>query len=133
VTRWIAAYIAAGLVFAGLDALWLAVLAVQMYQDSFGDMLLDTPNMTAAVIFYVLYLVGIVFFVVKPALATGSWKTVLVHGLLFGLVAYATYDLTNLATLKGFPANVVLPDLAWGMFVTTAAGFAGWAAGRRFS
>jgi hypothetical protein len=52
-TRWIAAYIAAGLVFAGLDALWLAVLAVQMYQDSFGDMLLDTPNMTAAVIFYV--------------------------------------------------------------------------------
>ena len=71
--------------------------------------------------------------VVKPALATGSWKTVLVHGLLFGLVAYATYDLTNLATLKGFPANVVLPDLAWGMFVTTAAGFAGWAAGRRFN
>ncbi len=132
-TRWIAAYIAAGLVFAGLDALWLAVLAVQMYQDSFGDMLLETPNMTAAVVFYALYLLGIVFFVVKPALASGSWKTALVHGLLFGLIAYATYDLTNLATLKGFPANVVLPDLAWGMFVTTVAGFAGWAAGRRFS
>ncbi|MDP2258891.1 MAG: DUF2177 family protein [Caulobacter sp.] len=132
-TRWIAAYIAAGLVFAGLDALWLAVLAVQMYQDSFGDMLLETPNMTAAVVFYALYLQGIVFFVVKPALASGSWKTALVHGLLFGLIAYATYDLTNLATLKGFPANVVLPDLAWGMFVTTVAGFAGWAAGRRFS
>ena len=132
-TRWIVAYIAAGLVFAGLDALWLAVLAVEMYQASFGDMLLETPNMTAAVIFYSLYLLGVVFFVVKPGLASGSWKTVLVHGLLFGLIAYATYDLTNLATLKGFPANVVLPDLAWGMFVTTAAGFAGWAAASRFS
>ncbi len=131
--RWIAAYTAAGLVFAGLDALWLAVLAVEMYQASFGDMLLETPNMTAAVIFYGLYLLGIVFFVVKPGLTSGSWKTVLVHGLLFGLIAYATYDLTNLATLKGFPANVVLPDLAWGMFVTTVAGFAGWVAGRRFS
>ncbi len=132
-TSWIAAYISAGLVFAGLDALWLSVIARRLYQDSFGAMLLEKPNMTAAVIFYGLYLLGVVFFVVKPGLESGSWKTVLIHGLLFGLIAYATYDLTNLATLKGFPANVVLPDLAWGMFVTTAAGFAGWAAASRFS
>lgn len=132
-TQWIAAYISAAVVFAGLDALWLGVLARKLYSEAYGTMLLEKPNMTAAVVFYALYLVGIVFFVVKPGLASGSWKTALVHGLLFGLVAYATYDLTNLATLKGFPARVVVPDIAWGMVVTAAAGLAGWAAASRFS
>lgn len=129
--QWIAAYVSAAVVFAGLDALWLGVLARKLYQDSFGDMLLAKPNMAAAVAFYGLYLLGIVFFVVRPGLNGGGWKTVLVSGLLFGLVAYATYDLTNLATLKGFPWKVVLPDLAWGMVVTTAAGLAAWAVASR--
>lgn len=130
-TQWIAAYVSAAVVFAGLDALWLTVLARKLYQDALGEMLLERPNMTAALVFYALYLVGIVYFVVRPGLAGGDWKSVLVSGLLLGLVAYATYDLTNYATLKGFPWRVVAPDIAWGMVVTAAAGLAGWAAASR--
>lgn len=132
-TQWIAAYVAAAIVFAGLDALWLGVVARTLYQREFGSMLLEKPNMVAAVIFYALYLVGVVVFAVKPGLDSGSWTKVVVYGALFGLIAYATYDLTNLATLKGFPFKVVIPDLLWGMAVTTAAGLAGYFTASRFS
>lgn len=130
---WIAAYIAAAVSFLALDALWLGVVAKTLYQREFGAMLLDKPNMVAAAIFYALYLVGVVVFAVKPALEAGSWSRALLQGALFGLIAYATYDLTNLATLKGFPIKVVVPDLAWGAFVSAAAALAGYAAASRFS
>jgi uncharacterized membrane protein len=130
---WIAAYIASAVTFLALDALWLGVVAQKMYQREFGPLLLEKPNMAAAAVFYALYLVGIVFFAVKPALEAGSWSRALIHGALFGLIAYATYDLTNLATLKGFPFKVVIPDLAWGAFVTSAAAIAGYAAASKFS
>lgn len=132
-TQWIAAYVSAALVFAGLDALWLGFVARRFYHDAFGEMLLQRFNMTAALGFYALYIAGIMFFVVRPALTAGGWKTALLHGLLLGLVAYGTYDLTNLATLKGFPLKVVAPDIAWGMVLTAAAGLAGWAAAGRFN
>ena len=130
---WIAAYIASAVTFLALDALWLGVVAQKMYQREFGPLLLEKPNMAAAAVFYALYLVGIVFFAVKPALEAGSWSRALIHGALFGLIAYATYDLTNLATLKGFPFKVVIPDLAWGAFVTSAAAIAGYAAVSKFT
>jgi uncharacterized membrane protein len=130
---WIAAYIASAVTFLALDALWLGVVAQKMYQREFGPLLLEKPNMAAAAVFYALYLVGIVFFAVKPALEAGSWSRALIHGALFGLIAYATYDLTNLATLKGFPFKVVIPDLAWGAFVTSAAAIAGYAAASKFT
>lgn len=130
---WIAAYIASAVTFLALDALWLGVVAQKMYQREFGPLLLEKPNMAAAAIFYALYIFGVVFFAVKPALEAGSWSRALIHGALFGLIAYATYDLTNLATLKGFPFKVVIPDLAWGAFVSAAAALAGYAASSRFS
>jgi len=130
---WIAAYIAAAVSFLALDALWLGVVAQKLYQREFGSMLLDKPNMVAAAAFYALYLVGVVVFAVKPALESGGWTRALLQGALFGLVAYATYDLTNLATLKGFPVRVVAPDLIWGATVTAAAALAGYAAATRFS
>ena len=130
---WIAAYIASAVTFLALDALWLGVVAQKMYQREFGPLLLEKPNMAAAAIFYALYLFGVVFFAVKPALESGSWSRALLNGALFGLIAYATYDLTNLATLKGFPFKVVVPDLAWGAFVTAAAAMAGYAAASRIS
>ena len=130
---WIAAYIASAVTFLALDALWLGVVAQKMYQREFGPLLLEKPNMAAAAVFYALYLVGIVFFAVKPALEAGSWSRALIHGALFGLIAYATYALTNLATLKGFPFKVVIPDLAWGAFVTSAAAIAGYAAVSKFT
>jgi len=130
---WIAAYIAAAVSFLALDALWLGVVAQKLYQREFGPMLLEKPNMTAAAAFYALYLVGVVVFAVKPALEAGGWTRALLQGALFGLVAYATYDLTNLATLKGFPVRVVAPDLVWGMVVTSVAALAGYAAASRIS
>ncbi|MFZ4607500.1 MAG: DUF2177 family protein [Caulobacter sp.] len=130
---WIAAYAAAAVSFLALDALWLGVVAQKLYQREFGSMLLEKPNMAAAAAFYALYLFGVVFFAVKPALEAGGWTRALLQGALFGLVAYATYDLTNLATLKGFPVRVVAPDLIWGMVVTAAAALAGYAAASRFS
>jgi uncharacterized membrane protein len=131
--RWIAAYVSAAVSFLALDALWLGVVAAALYQREFGPMLLDKPDMAAAAAFYAIYLGGVVFFAVKPALEANSWKRAVVNGALFGFVAYATYDLTNLATLKGFPVAVVAPDLAWGAVVSTAAALAGYTAGRRFS
>jgi len=130
---WIAAYAAAAVSFLALDALWLGVVAQTLYQREFGSMLLEKPNMVAAAAFYALYLVGVVVFAVKPALESGGWTRALLQGALFGLVAYATYDLTNLATLKGFPVRVVAPDLVWGALVTAAAALAGYAAASRFS
>ena len=128
---WIVAYVAAAVSFLALDALWLGVVAKTLYQREFGALLLDKPNMGAAAAFYVLYLVGVVVFAVKPALAAGGWSRALLQGALFGLIAYATYDLTNLATLKGFPVKVVAPDLIWGAFVSAVAALAGYAAAAR--
>lgn len=130
---WIAAYVASAVTFLALDALWLGVVAQKMYQREFGPLLLEKPNMAAAAIFYALYIFGVVFFAVKPALEAGSWTRALLYGAIFGLIAYATYDLTNLATLKGFPMKVVAPDLAWGAFVSAAAALAGYAAASRIS
>ena len=130
---WIAAYIGSAVTFLALDALWLGVVAQKMYQREFGPLLLEKPNMAAAAVFYTLYIFGVVFFAVKPALEAGSWTRALLYGAIFGLIAYATYDLTNLATLKGFPARVVLPDLAWGAFVSAAAAIGGYAAASRVS
>ena len=88
-----------------------------------GSILLEKPNMTAAILFYIIYVIGTVVFVISPALAKGSLSHAIGYGALFGFVAYATYDLTNLATLKGFSPKVVVIDLIWGAFLTaTVAG-----------
>lgn len=108
----------AGAIMGILDALWLTLVANKFYKSQLGSLLLDKPNMMAAVVFYVIYVVGVVAFVITPALDKGSWLHALGFGALFGLVAYATYDLTNLATLKGFPAKLVVVDLLWGAVLT---------------
>lgn len=97
-----------------LDALWLGLVAKQFYKTNLGPLLLDKPNMLAGAAFYAIFAVGIVVLVVSPALAKSSWLQALWQGALLGLVAYAAYDLTNLATLKGFPVNIVVADLLWG-------------------
>lgn len=123
--------LAAGGVMGVLDFIWLGFVAKQLYRDEIGQLLLDKPNMVAAMAFYVIYVVGVVLLVVNPALAKGSLMHAVGYGALFGLVAYATYDLTNLATIKGFSLKVVLIDLAWGAFITAMmAGAAYWAVSR---
>lgn len=105
-----------------LDFLWLRFGARRLYEAEMPNLLLDKPNPGAAAAFYVLYVIGVVWFVLTPALEKGSWTTAAVNGALFGLVAYATYGMTNLAVFKGFSAKAMVIDMAWGTFLTAAAG-----------
>lgn len=110
--------VVAGGVMGVLDFIWLGTVAKTFYRSQIGKLLLDKPNMTAAVLFYIIYVVGVVTFVISPALDRGSLSYALTRGALFGFVAYATYDLTNLATIKGFTSKVVTVDLLWGAVLT---------------
>jgi uncharacterized membrane protein len=112
------AYLATGLVFFVLDAIWLLSMNRLLYRPLLGPILLDTAKLAPAALFYFIYFFGVVFFAVAPALASGRWTTALVHGALFGLVAYATYDLTNQATLKGWSGVVSLADICWGVILS---------------
>lgn len=108
----------AGGVMGVLDALWLTVIANKFYKSQIGSLLLEKPNMVAAVVFYVIYVIGVVVFALLPALEKDSWQYAAGLGALFGFVAYATYDLTNLATLKGWPVKLVIVDLVWGTLLS---------------
>ena len=107
-----------GGVFAVIDGIWLSIVANSFYKSQIGNLLLKQFNMGAAVAFYLIYIVGLIVFVISPALEKGSIKDALVYGALFGFVAYATYDLTNLATLKGYTLKLALVDMAWGTILT---------------
>ena len=116
-------FLTAGAIMAALDAVWLGVVAKKFYKSQIGSLLLAKPNMLAAVVFYLIYTLGIILFVLNPALEQTSLQHAVIYGALFGFVCYATYDLTNLTTLKGFPLKVVLVDLAWGtVLAATVAG-----------
>ena len=129
--KYLLAYLGSGVVMAILDAAWLIVVGPRLYRPAIGELLAPEPNLRVAVVFYLVYVAGIVFLAVTPALRDGSAWRALVSGAVLGLVAYATYDLTNQATLRVWPLHVTLIDLAWGTFVTTAAALGGyWLASR---
>ncbi len=130
---YIAAYLAAAIVMAGLDYVWLTTMMGPLYQRVLGPIMAPEPNMLAAVAFYLVYLVGIVWFAVRPALESGDWKTATLNGALFGLFAYATYDLTNMATLKVWSLQLTLVDMAWGAALTATAASAGALAALHFA
>ncbi len=119
--------LAAGAVMGVLDFIWLGFVAKKLYYGEMGKILLEKPNMPPALLFYVIYVIGVVVFVITPALEKGSWLHALGYGALFGLVAYATYDLTNLATLKGFSQKIVVIDLLWGAALTAVVAVATYA------
>jgi uncharacterized membrane protein len=125
-TRYATAYAATFIVFCGLDFLWLGFVAKGYYQSQVGTLLLEKPNLPVAALFYILYIVGVLIFAVLPALEVGQWSRALFYGALFGFFAYATYDLTNLATLKGWSPGLALLDLAWGAVVTGISATAGY-------
>jgi uncharacterized membrane protein len=104
-------------VFLVVDLLWLGVIARGFYRHQLGPLLRPDVRWAPALVFYLLFVAGILVFAVIPALERGSWGRALVLGGLFGAIAYATYDLTNLATLKGFPPLVAVVDIAWGAFL----------------
>jgi uncharacterized membrane protein len=117
-------------VFFGIDMLWIGVLAKDFYRNNLGHLLRSDINWAAALIFYLLYIVGILIFATLPALEKQSLRQAVVLGALFGFFAYATYDLSNLATLKDWPVKVVFVDILWGMFVTASVAAASFFIGR---
>jgi uncharacterized membrane protein len=129
--EYLIAYGAAAVAMLGLDSIWLTLTANTLYRPLIGDLMLDGFRPAPAVAFYALYLCGIVFFAIRPALATGRWTTALASGALFGLFAYGTYDLTNQATLKIWSTTVTLADMAWGSVLTSASAIAGYLAAWR--
>ena len=129
--RYLWAFIGSGAAMAVLDAIWLTQVGPRLYRPAIGELLADKPDMRAAVAFYLIYVCGIVFIAVSPALRDGSLLRATTMGAALGFVAYATYDLTNQATLKVWPMHVTLIDVAWGTVLTAAAAAAGhWLAAR---
>lgn len=107
-------YSIAVLVFFAIDMVWLGLVAKNFYSQQIGFIMKSNVNWLAAIIFYLLFVVGLVVFVISPAVDKQSWLYALTYGALFGLITYATYDLTNLATLKDWPLLVTIVDLIWG-------------------
>ena len=101
-------------IFFAVDMVWLGIAAKNFYAKHIGFLMKTNVNWAAAILFYLLFIAGLVVFVVFPALEKGSWVRALLFGALFGLITYATYDLTNLATLKDWPLVVTVVDLIWG-------------------
>lgn len=124
------AYMATALTFLVLDSIWLGLVAKGLYQREIGPLLLDKFNTVAAVGFYLVFVAGVVIFAVAPALQGGTWRSALLYGALFGFFAYATYDMTNLATLKGWSHTVTVVDIAWGTLITGTAALVGYGAAR---
>ncbi|PSC06682.1 DUF2177 domain-containing protein [Alsobacter soli] len=125
-------YVCAFLVMIPLDLVWLGVVARRFYVEQIGGLLLERPNLPPAVAFYALYVVGVVIFAMMPAARSGSWIDAALYGALFGFFAYATYDLTNLATLKGYSAAMAAVDIAWGVLVTAVTASLGYLLARIF-
>lgn len=113
ITQFVTLYLVSVPVFFLIDMIWLGLVARDFYRAQLGN-LLGEVNWVAAIIFYLVFLVGLTFFAIYPAVTEGSWKTALLLGALFGFFTYATYDLTNLATLKDWPLLIVIVDIAWG-------------------
>lgn len=128
----VTAYIGTLLAFLILDGIWLGVVMGPTYREWLGPLMLDTPVIGPAVAFYLLYGAGVVIFGVMPALREQRPARATLYSGLLGLIAYGTYDLTNWATLLGWPAQLALVDLAWGTVVSALAGTAGYLVARRF-
>lgn len=118
-------YLLTFIVFLIIDMAWLGFIAKNIYQKYLGSFLSETVNWTAAVIFYFIYIIGISIFTIYPAVNKDSAINALLMGALFGIFTYATYDLTNLATLKGWPIQIVIIDIIWGAVLSATVSLAG--------
>lgn len=107
-------------VFFAIDMIWLGLIAKTFYRAQIGSLMKADINWTAAMIFYLIFIAGLIMFVINPALTKHSWSHALLFGAMFGLVCYATYDLTNLAIAKDWPLLVTLVDLAWGAILAAS-------------
>jgi uncharacterized membrane protein len=127
------AYACAAVVMLPLDLAWLGTVGRSFYRSRLGPLLLERPAWGPALAFYLLYVVGVVIFAIAPAVRDGAWTTALLFGAMFGFFAYATYDLSNLATLKGFSPEVAMLDIAWGTVLTALTAAGGYGLARFFN
>ncbi len=113
-------YLIALPIFFAIDMIWLLVVAKNFYREQLGDLFTKQVVWPAAISFYLLFIAGVVFFAIYPAVERNSLITALVYGALFGFFTYATYDLTNLATIRNWPLTMTLVDLVWGTFLASS-------------
>ena len=118
-------YLTTTVVMVVIDMVWLGVIAKPMYQAGIGHLMAEKPNIAAAISFYALFPVGLMIFAILPEAANAGWQRTALLGALFGFFTYATYDLTNLATLKNYPLQLALIDILWGSLVSAVAATAG--------
>ncbi|MGN3973278.1 DUF2177 family protein [Tsuneonella sp. SYSU-LHT278] len=123
--KWIFAYLGVGVSFGLLDALWLRWAGPNLYRPALGELLADSFRLVPAIVFYLAYIAAVVWFAVRPGLAAGGIGTSALNGALLGAIAYATYDLTNQATMKVWPVHITLIDIAWGAFASAIAAAVG--------
>jgi uncharacterized membrane protein len=124
-------YVITLIVFLGIDSFWLGLVAPQFYRSQIGHLMAERANLPAAGLFYLLFVGALVYFVVEPGFRIGTIRGALLRGGLFGLVTYATYDLTNLATLRDWPLLVTVVDMLWGTALTAATAAVSVWAGKR--
>ncbi len=115
----------AAVAFLSLDLLWLGVLARDHYRHHLGSLMREQTDWVAALLFYIIFLAGLVFFVVKPSLDSNGWD-VLLRGAFFGLVTYSTYDLVNRAVIVNFSWTIVITDILWGVFLCAVVSWLSW-------
>jgi uncharacterized membrane protein len=130
IARHAAAYVGAAVALAGLDAVWLTATNATLYRPALHAVLADGFRPAPAVLFYLVYLAGVTVFATAPGLAAGRWSVATRRGALFGFFAYATYDLTNQATLIVWATRITVLDLMWGTFLTAVGATAGYWAGK---
>lgn len=125
ITKLLISYVLTFAVFLLIDLTWLGFIAKDLYKKYLGEFLSEQVNWTAAIVFYLLFVVGVFIFAIMPSVEKGSVVSAIVLGALFGFFTYATYDLTNLATLKNWPLNIVFIDVLWGAVLTSSVSTAG--------
>lgn len=130
---YLAAYFSALITFLVVDAVWLTTMAARLYRPILRDILAASVDITPAIIFYVIFPIGLVIFAILPALKSANFSTALIYGALFGFFTYATYDLTNHATLRNWTWQITLLDIAWGSFLAAAASAVGFWVAAKFS
>ena len=124
--EFVASYLASLILFLIIDVLWIKTVMRPIFERSIGSIMLEDPRMGPAAAFFLVYLAGVTFFAVVPAVEVGSWTVAALHGMFLGIIAYGTYDATNFATLKGWTLKMSAIDTAWGGFISAIAATAGY-------
>ena len=130
-TKYFKLYLVSLAAFLAIDLLWLGLVARSFYQQHLGFLMAPSPNWFVASLFYLLFVGGLLFFVIVPGLKDDSLKPTLLKATLFGLITYATYDLTNLATLKDWPALLSIVDMLWGTVLSVSVSYISFMVGKR--